>query len=236
MSSNIVALIPAHNESVHIQRVVTASRQHLPVWVVDDGSTDNTAALAEAAGARVIRQNPNQGKGAALVTGFRQSLAEGLEAVITLDGDGQHDPAEIPLFLDSYARHPVGLIIGQRSYSQMPVFRRTTNTFGRMMISLALGQYIPDNQSGYRLIARPLLEQLANSPEKGFELEVEMITLSLKHKLGLAWVPIRTIYAGQASHIHKLHHLVHYIRITAKAWWTMHAHPSPPEAGSKKGR
>ena len=222
MSSNIVVLIPAYNESIHIQRVVTAARQHLPVWVVDDGSSDDTAALAEAAGARVIRQTPNQGKGAALVAGFRQILAEGMDATITLDGDGQHDPAEIPLFLDSYTRRPVGLIIGQRNYSQMPIFRRTTNTFGRMMISLALGQYIPDNQSGYRLIARPLLELLVNSPERGFELEVEMITLTLKQNLGLAWVPIRTIYAGEASHIHKFHHLVNYIRITYKAWRTMH--------------
>jgi glycosyltransferase involved in cell wall biosynthesis len=223
MDSKIIAIIPAYNEHDHIQAVVSAARQHLPVWVVDDGSRDDTAVLAEAAGARVVRQMPNQGKGAALVAGFRLCLAEGLDAAITLDADGQHDPAEIPLFLESFARRPVALIIGQRNYAQMPLLRRTSNTFGRMMISLALGQYIPDNQSGFRLIARPLLELMANSPEKGYELEVDMITLCLKNRLGLAWVPIRTIYAGQASHIRKWHHLVHYFRITAKAWRTMHS-------------
>ena len=218
----IIALIPAHNERLHITAVATAARQHLPVLVVDDGSSDETAVLAEAAGAEVLRQSPNQGKGAALIAGFKHCLAQGAGAVVTLDGDGQHDPAEIPTFLNAYAQQPAGMIIGQRDYSQMPVFRRTTNTLGRVMISLALGQYIPDNQSGYRLIRRDLLELLLDSPEKGFELEVDMITLCLKHKLGLGWVPIRTIYAGQASHIRPLRHLVHYVRIVWKAWRTMH--------------
>jgi glycosyltransferase involved in cell wall biosynthesis len=219
----IIALIPAHNEHLLIATVVAGARQHLPVLVVDDGSTDDTAVLAEAAGAQVLRQTPNQGKGAAMIAGFKHSLAQGAGAVITLDGDGQHDPAEIPAFLAEFTRQPAGMIIGQRDYSRMPIFRRTTNTIGRVMISLALGQYIPDNQSGYRLISRSLLELLIDSPEKGFELEVDMITLCLKHKLGLGWVPIRTIYAGQASHIRKLHHLVQYVRIVWKAWRTMHS-------------
>ncbi len=219
----IIALIPAHNEHEHITAVVTAARRYLPVLVVDDGSTDDTALLAEAAGSQVLRQTPNQGKGAALIAGFKLALSQGAGAVITLDGDGQHDPDEIPAFLSAYIRQPAGMIIGQRDYSQMPRFRRSTNTVGRMMISLALGQYIPDNQSGYRLISRSLLERLLDSPEKGFELEVDMITLCLKYKLGLGWVPIRTIYAGQASHIRPMRHLVHYIRIVFKAWRTMHS-------------
>jgi len=219
----IIALIPANNEQDHIAEVVKGARQYLPVLVVDDGSTDDTAQLAQAAGARVLRQTPNQGKGAALITGFRQCMAEGAGAVVMLDGDGQHDPAEIPKFLEAYTRQPVGMVIGQRDYSQMPRFRRTTNTFGRWMISLALGQSIPDNQSGYRLVSHTLLERLLDSPEKGFELEVDMITICLKHHLGLAWVPIRTIYAGQASHIRPLRHLVNYFRIVIKAWRTMHS-------------
>jgi glycosyltransferase involved in cell wall biosynthesis len=217
----IVALIPANNEADHIQQVVEAACRYLPVWVVDDGSRDATAVLAEAAGAQVIRQTPNQGKGAALLTGFRRCLVEDAGAVVMLDGDGQHDPAEIPLFLDAYAQQKDGMIIGQRDYARMPFPRNLTNTFGRWMISQALGQYVPDNQSGYRLLSRPLIEILLNNPEKGFELEVDMITLCLKHHLGLGWVPIRTIYADQKSHIRPLHHLVNYFRITYKAWRTM---------------
>ena len=89
--SRIMALIPAYNEAAHIQAVVQGAVPHVPVLVVDDGSEDETPHLAEEAGARVIRQASNQGKGGALLAGFRQALADDQEAVITLDADGQHD-------------------------------------------------------------------------------------------------------------------------------------------------
>ncbi len=216
-----MALIPAHNESAHIATVVAAAARYLPVLVVDDGSTDDTAALAEAAGAMVIRQMPNQGKGAALVTGFRRCLAMGCQALVMLDGDGQHDPDEILKFLECYTIQPVGLIIGQRDFSRMPFPRSFSNPIGRLMFSWAVGQDIPDNQSGFRLVGRPLMELMADSAEQGFEFEVDMITLCLKHRLGLAWVPIRTIYAGESSHIRPLHHIREYFRIVKKARRTM---------------
>jgi glycosyltransferase involved in cell wall biosynthesis len=218
----ILCLIPAYNEQAHITTVVSEAIQYLPVLVVDDGSRDQTANLAEQAGACVLRLVPNQGKGAALTAGFRQCLAEGYEAVLTLDGDGQHDPAEIPLFLAAYQQKPSGLIIGQRDYQKMPFRRRFPNTLGRLLFSMAVGQHIPDNQSGYRLISRQLIEKLLENKESGFEFEVDMITQCLKHRMGLAWVPIRTIYAGEASHIRPLPHLLHFIRITLKAWRSMH--------------
>ncbi len=221
---SIIALIPAHNEQEHITAVVAAARQYLPVLVVDDGSQDQTAVLAEGAGAIVLRQTPNQGKGAALIAGFRHCLAAGCTAVVTLDGDGQHDPHEIPNLLDYAAQHySTALVIGQRAYSQMPLRRRLPNLLGRLLFSLAVGQFIPDNQSGYRLVTRPLIERMLQNPESGFEFEVDMITLCLKHHLGLGWVPIRTIYAGEASHIRPFHHLVHFLRVSAKAWRNMHS-------------
>jgi glycosyltransferase involved in cell wall biosynthesis len=214
----IMVLIPAHNEQEHITAVVAAARRYLPVLVIDDGSQDDTSALAGAAGAQVLRQTPNQGKGAALLTGFRACLEQGCQALVTLDGDGQHDPDEIPRFLECYAEKGPNLIIGQRQFSKMPQPRRTTNTIGRWIYSLAVGQDIPDNQSGYRLVGRPLAElMLEDQSETGFELEVDMVTLCLKHRLGLAWVPIRTIYAGETSHIRYLHHLIHYFRVVFKA-------------------
>ena len=99
---NIVALIPGYQEGPRIAAVVAAARQFLPVVVVDDGSTDDTAAQAEAAGATVLVQRPNAGKGAALRAGFRHALQNGATAVVTLDADGQHDPAEIPSFLAAF--------------------------------------------------------------------------------------------------------------------------------------
>ena len=92
----LIALIPAYQEGPRIGSVVEAARLLLPVVVIDDGSRDDTAQRAEAAGATVLRQIPNAGKGAALRMGFRYALDRGVAAVITLDADGQHDPAEIP--------------------------------------------------------------------------------------------------------------------------------------------
>lgn len=219
---SVIALIPAYNEQEHISTVISLARQYLPVLVVDDGSKDRTAELAEAAGAEVLRQVPNQGKGAALIAGFHHCLAHDYEAVITLDADGQHDPSEIPLFLESLVQHPVGLIIGKRNYAEMPLRRRLPNALGKWLFSLAVGQDIPDNQSGYRLITRPLLELLLKNEEHGFEFEVDMITLCLKQRLGLGWVPIRTIYAGEKSHIRPFKHLFQFVRVAIKAWRTLH--------------
>src|SRR5690554_3421721 len=113
----IFALIPAHNEEGRIQPVIQGALLHLPVLVVDDGSQDNTAGAARSTGAEVLRQAPNQGKGAALRLGFRHLLESGCEAVITLDADGQHDPAEIPKFLAAYQAGKPDLIIGVRDFS-----------------------------------------------------------------------------------------------------------------------
>jgi glycosyltransferase involved in cell wall biosynthesis len=211
--TKILALIPAYNEVTHVAEVVTGARAHLPVLVVDDGSSDDTAARAEGAGATLLRQTPNQGKGMALRAGFRWAIEGGYYAVLTLDADGQHDPAEIPKFLDAYAERGADLIIGSRDFSHMPAVRRLANTAGRWAFSWAIGQPIRDNQSGYRLISRRLLEAILTSDEAGFEFEVEMIVTCIQHGFKLDWVPIRTIYAGEGSHIHPWHHTVNFTRM-----------------------
>ncbi len=209
----ILALVPAYNEAQRIAPVITGVLEHLPVLVIDDGSQDDTAALSEQNGAAVIRQTPNQGKGTALRAGFRHALTEGFDAVITLDADGQHDPAETPKFLAAYQTRQADLIIGARDFSRMPFVRRMSNTTGRKLFSWALGQAVQDNQSGYRLISRRLLEILLTSREVGFEFEVEMIVTCVQHGLKLAWVPIRTIYAGESSHINPVQHTVNFLRV-----------------------
>ena len=219
---NIIALIPAHNEQERIAGVVTGAKKYLPVLVVDDGSTDDTAKLAKVAGAEVLHQSPNQGKGAALMAGFRFAQKSGYKAVITLDGDGQHDPAEIPKFLAAYRDHPTGLFVGQRDFSRMPFIRRLANTLGRTILSLAVGQKIPDNQSGYRLVNESLIKLMLENEEHGFEFEVDMVVLALKQGSRIGWVPIKTIYAGEKSHIRPLHHLTNFLRVTLKAWRAVH--------------
>ena len=123
----------------------------LPVLVVDDGSSDDTAERARAAGATVIEQRPNQGKGAALRAGFRWAIARDFDAVVTLDGDGQHDPKEIGRFVAAFEAARPDLVIGARNFRRMPPLRRLGNSLGAMAFSWAVGRRIEDNQSGYRL-------------------------------------------------------------------------------------
>jgi glycosyltransferase involved in cell wall biosynthesis len=214
----VVALIPGYNEGPRIAAVVRGALEHLPVIVVDDGSNDDTATEAREAGATVIEQRPNQGKGAALRAGFRRALDDGADAVLTLDADGQHDPAEIPLFLAAFAADPPpDLVVGRRNFRAMPPIRRLSNTVGGKAFSWAVGREIPDNQSGYRLIGRPIMAATIDSDEGGFEFEVEMITTCIRLGGTIAWVPIRTIYAGAPSHIRPLDHLRSFIRIVRRA-------------------
>lgn len=213
-NGSIVALIPAHNESVHIETIVRAAGKYLPVWVVDDGSSDETAELAKNAGAVVFQQKPNQGKGAALRFGFHQAIQAGCHGIITLDGDGQHDPDEIPSFMAELQKNSVDLIIGSRQFGKMPTIRRIGNSVGRILFSLALGQNVQDNQSGYRYISHRLMEASLKSDQPGFEFEVEMIAVCTRLGYSLKEIPIKTIYIEDGkSHIKPWHHIVGFMKM-----------------------
>jgi len=213
--SDILAVIPAYNEEVHVGVVVRQVLNYLPALVIDDGSKDGTAQAAREGGAVVLTQNPNQGKGQALKLAFDYAETHGYAAVITLDADGQHDPLEIPAFIQTFAQNQSDLIIGAREFKHMPIIRRAGNTAGRLILSLAVGQEVLDNQSGYRLISRRLMLDMLESQEEGFEFEVEMLVRCLKNGYKLDWVPIKTIYADEKSHIKPLTHVRHFFRMAA---------------------
>jgi len=216
--TSILALIPAWNEATRIGPIVKTTRARLPVVVVDDGSDDDTPAVAEAAGATVVRHSQREGKGVALMTGFDWALEQGYDAVITLDADGQHDPADIPKFLAAYAAGAGDLIIGQRDFSQMPFPRLFTNPFGSWLLSLALGTRIYDNQSGYRLHSRRFLETL-DLTTTGFELEVEVIIHAVCRGVRIGWVDIRTIYdIDKVSYFHPIKDTARFFGMVWYAW------------------
>jgi glycosyltransferase involved in cell wall biosynthesis len=237
----VLAVIPAHNEAPRIAAVVRGTAAHIPVLVVDDGSSDDTARAAREAGADVVEIRPNGGKGAAMRAGFHRALGAGYDGVITLDGDGQHDPAEIPTFLEAFAqaagladtrKAPAGsgapaprpdLVVGRRDFSRMPPVRRLANTIGGRAFSWSVGTHVPDNQSGYRLVGRRLMEASLGSTEHGFELEVEMLATCIALGWPVAWVPIRTIYTGGPSHIRPVAHVRHFFRAVAAARRTVRA-------------
>ena len=241
----LLAIVPAHNEGGRIGAVVRAVIAHgLPVLVVDDGSLDGTGAEAQAAGAEVLRLEPNRGKGGALKAGFRHALddvggagesgaggAGGPDrapsgvwaAFLTLDGDGQHDPAEIPRLREAWEREGADLVVGMRDYNAMPPIRWFTNSVSRMLFSRALGQRIPDNQSGYRIHSRRLAEAALASDEQGFAFEVEEIAICAGRGYRLAWVPIKTIYGTEKSDIKPWTHFSSFIRVTRRARRRMRA-------------
>ena len=141
---------------------------------------------------------------------------------MTLDADGQHDPAEVPAFLATYARRtlagePTELIIGRRDFHRMPPLRRLSNWLGTVALSTAVGRWIDDNQSGYRLIGRRLMSATLDSAESGFAFEVEMIAICLREGWSIDWVPIRTIYGDEGSHIRPLRHLGEFLAATRRA-------------------
>jgi len=213
----ILVVIPARNEARTIGPIVEAVRAKLPVLVIDDGSTDETAAVARKAGADVVSHPTNLRKGAALKTGFSWALNHGYDAVITMDADGQHDPADLEKFLIAHREH-TGIAIGEREFSRMPLPNRFTTPFGSRILSRALGIRVTDNQSGFRLLTRNFLES-AKFSSNGFEMEVEMIWEAVRRNIPIAWVPVRTIYfPGRKSGFGPFRDTARFLRMTWRIW------------------
>lgn len=192
-------LVPAFNEAPAIGDVIErCKRQCGNILIVDDGSSDGTFMEAEQAGARVLRHETNRGKGEAIKTGFRWLLERDCGPVITLDGDGQHDPVEIPSFLDCYERHRRNgggdiIIIGKRERDRMPRYRAIPNKIGETMISFAARKRIQDTQSGYRLYSRGVIENVS-CRSTGFEMETEILIKASRMGAHVEEIPVATIY------------------------------------------
>jgi glycosyltransferase involved in cell wall biosynthesis len=214
----VLAIIPAYCEGRFIGKVVRQVLDYvLAVLVVDDGSPDNTATEAKAAGAKVIRHSTNLGKGAALKTGLDYAVSIGADFFLFLDADGQHDPSEIPVFIDAINRSNADLVVGNRmgNLKSMPIIRRWTNLFMSWQIGRICKIPIPDSQCGFRLARKGLLPVLM-APSNRFEFESESIILAARQGFRLGFVPIRTIYTDQRSKIRPLRDTIRYLRLIRK--------------------
>ncbi|MFA5063220.1 MAG: glycosyltransferase family 2 protein [Candidatus Omnitrophota bacterium] len=215
----ICVIIPTYNESKEIARLIKEIKEKNPdVLVVDDGSADSTAELAQAAGATVLRNSVNQGKGACLKKGFRYVIENGFDAALVMDGDGQHLPEDLPGFINLAVTSEAGIVVGNRmSYTKnMPFIRIITNRFMSWMISLLCKQKIPDTQCGYRLIKRRALEKI-ELKTSNFEIETEILLNASRAGFKIASVPIKTVYRGEKSQINPIVDTFRFIKFIIKA-------------------
>ena len=194
----VIAVVPAYDEEGAIADVVAGIRAlggRFDVVVVDDGSADGTAAAAAAAGATVVSLPYNLGIGGAVQTGFRFALERGYEVAVRLDGDGQHDPAELPKLLAPLEAGEADIVTGSRFTDgdrayRPPLGRRIGIVFFARLVSLLTRQRVTDTTSGFQALNRRGIALFAEDYPSDYP-EVEATLLVLKHRLRLCEVPVR---------------------------------------------
>jgi len=209
------ALIPALNEAAHIGDVVRGARPYVEtVLVVDDGSTDSTAAAAEEAGAVVLRHQTNLGKGCALDTGIKWATEKGYDAVITLDADGQHLAVEIPHLTEAFIKHRPDIVLGTRmgNCRGMPLVRKMTNRVTSFFVSMLAGKRITDSQSGYRLLKCDTACKLTTRSSR-FDAESEILVKACREGMAIREVTVSTVYGDEKSKIHPFRDTVRFISL-----------------------
>jgi glycosyltransferase involved in cell wall biosynthesis len=192
----VVACIPAYNEELTIAKVILKARKYVDkVIVCDDGSTDMTAEIAEACGAEVIRHERNMGKGVAMQSLFRRAREEAADIVVTLDADGQHDPDEIPVLVNSMIETGADVVIGSRFLSRetmnkVPTYRRVGNMILNIVTSVS---DVMDTQSGFRAYSRMAVESIQPT-EMGFAVDSEILYKASELGLKIVEVPVGVEY------------------------------------------
>ena len=218
----IYVVIPTYNEAKTIASIIRKIRQQeLEVVVIDDGSLDNTYEIAKDNGAIVLRNENNEGKGASLIKGFHYAQDRDCDAVITMDGDGQHLPEEIPYFIRLAKYSNSGIFIGNRMFKikNMPFVRVFTNKLMSWLISFVAGQSIPDTQCGFRLIKKEVLGKLTLKTSR-YETESEILIKASRMGFKIESVPIKSIYKEEESQINPFLDTLRFIRFILGELWT----------------
>ncbi|MEK7483014.1 MAG: glycosyltransferase family 2 protein [Planctomycetota bacterium] len=215
MSKKIAVVIPIYNEERFIGDVLTRLLKYpeIDIILVNDGSTDQTLEVLKSFPQIHLRQHPqNQGKGAALQTAFHFACEQGYSAVVTMDGDGQHDPIEIPKFFQFQEEMENLFLIGNRMQEKksMPLVRWITNVTMSGIVSWLAHAQISDSQCGYRRIGRNILNQIHLTTSR-FDTESEILIQSCRLGFPVREVPIETIYGTETSKIRVISDTIRFI-------------------------
>jgi len=207
-------IVPAYDVEPWIRGVLDGVLRFIPsgrVYVVDDGSRDRTCDVAARMGVTVIRHPFNRGKGEALKSGFRAAVKDGLEAVITLDGDAQHDPRFIPNFLSAMEESGSGLVLGTRRFhfNTMPVDRIFSNRMSSLMVSVFAGKRIFDSQCGYRMVRTGALKGLELWTGH-YETETELLIKLARRGCRVGFCPVPVVHSPGSSHIRRFRDTVRF--------------------------
>ncbi|MCH8329277.1 MAG: glycosyltransferase family 2 protein [Nanoarchaeota archaeon] len=196
MKKKIFAIIPAHNEEKHIGKVVKETKKYIDnVIVVDDGSKDKTKEAAEKSRAIVLRHLVNLGKGAALKTGCDYAVKNKADIIIVIDADAQHDPKDIPKFLENMKKYDVVLAY-RKSNKNMPLILKFGNGFINQTIKFLYGPKIIDSQCGYKAFSAKVYKKI-RWKSSDYSMESEIIAKIGKRKLSYCEIPIDTIYSDK---------------------------------------
>ena len=219
--SDLAAVIPAYNAGAHLAAVIERVARYVArnrIVVVDDGSVDDTRAVAERAGVVVEAHAVNRGKGAAIRSGIARASTLGVPYAILLDADGQHNPDEIPAFVAKARETGADLVVGNRlvNSANMPWLRLATNHVTSAVVSLLAGRRVPDSQNGYRLIRLEHFARFALTTSR-YEIESEMIIRAGRARGKIASVPVQTIYGGEKSFINPFVDTYRFLRMVAKS-------------------
>lgn len=214
-----LACIPAYNEESHIEKLVQSAKKHVDsVIVCDDGSTDNTAKIAKNAGAVVISHKTNRGYGAAIISLFEYARDNNAEIMITLDGDGQHNPEQIPLLLNTLTQHNVDVVIGSRFLNQnteAPGYRQRGIKIITSAANYGADLKVSDSQSGFRAYSKNAIDAI-HPTEEGMSVSTEILLKISNKGLSLAEIPITISYEGDTSVHNPLSHGVSVLANTIK--------------------
>ena len=214
-----IGCIPAYNEEVKIGHIVKRALLYVDkVIVCDDGSSDNTATVAKKAGAIVVSHKTNQGYGAAISTLFDYCRKNNAEIMVTLDGDGQHNPDQIPDLISVIIKHNVDVVIGSRSLKDdknLPSYRKTGIKIITSTINSATNLKVTDSQSGFRAYSKTAIDVIRPT-ESGMSVSTEILLKISNNGLSMAEVPITVSYNGDTSTEHPVKHGTHVIGSTLK--------------------